>query len=82
MTVECVACQWFDLRGSDLARQGFGHCGARATEQHHLQAGQPSKATTFSAVFLRECIRHEPAASHVTAQRRAWLEKQSTKKKP
>lgn len=63
MTVQCVTCDRFKLRGSDLARYGFGLCPLRPAWQFQ------------SASYPRECAHHAPAAAEQVEQRRAWLAK-------
>lgn len=64
MTVQCVTCARFDLRGAPagLARSGFGCCEKR------------SKSEFVSIVYPRECQWHKDAEASVVEKRRAWVE--------
>lgn len=61
--VECITCQRFALRGSNLARHGFGLCADNARSQ------------LFSAVYPRDCARHLLDKPERTEQLRAWMAK-------
>lgn len=63
MTVQCFACDRFRLKGSELARHGFGKC------KH-----EPSAGTFFSALYRRECSRFAPTDEATAEGRRAYLE--------
>lgn len=63
MQVTCITCRRFSLRGSPLARHGFGLCAM--LPRHTMQ----------SATWPRECANHVPAEAEVADKRRAWLEK-------
>lgn len=63
MTVQCVACTNFSLRGSELAQHGLGSCAAKRRHEY------------VSAVYPRECWNFARADAEREAERRAWLEK-------
>lgn len=67
MTVECITCDRFKLRGSDLAKHGFGHCELRPRWEHY-PADRP-----------RECAHHAPAKPEQVEQRRAWLARKDSR---
>ncbi|WP_237173023.1 hypothetical protein [Paracandidimonas lactea] len=63
MTVQCIACRHFNLRGAgQMARQGFGHCALRG-----------SAAVFQSATFERLCPRFEAVDADTVAKRTTWL---------
>jgi hypothetical protein len=64
MTVECIACRSFALRGSDLADNGFGICGlSRQEAGAYVSARYPRDCPTFSAVDAEK-----------ERKRREWLD--------
>lgn len=63
MTVECIKCKHFNLKGSELGRLGFGLCALRSI----------SKATTYSATWGRQCAQFTPATPETIAKREAVL---------
>lgn len=67
--VECVTCQRFALRGSSLARHGFGLC------------ADNSPSRMVSAVYSRNCARHLPDKPERTEQLRAWMAKHEPQRK-
>lgn len=72
MTVECVTCARFTLRGVDLARHGFGACTVPTT--------RPEKAALFvSPSYPRECNSHRPAEADIVQARKEWLSKPKKK---
>jgi hypothetical protein len=67
--VECITCQRFALRGSSLARHGFGLCADNP----------PSRMV--SAVHLRNCARHLPDKPERAEQLRVWMAKHEAQRK-
>lgn len=67
-SVQCVTCARFSLKTSQLARHGFGHCGAK------------TKAEYVSISYPQQCARHQQAKEEVIAERRAWWAKASEPK--
>lgn len=63
MTVECVTCERFSLRGAPLARSGFGLCEAK------------NGSVNVSATFPRKCKDHAAADGGLVEKRRVWLVK-------
>lgn len=59
--VWCVECEHFNLRGSTLAKHGFGLCKFLPN------------CTMQSATFGRSCERHRTAPAEKIEQRVAWL---------
>jgi len=62
VTVKCVACKHWRLKGSALAQNGFGLC-----------TRQAETATFYAAHFERECKLFTPAGTDITFGRHAWL---------
>lgn len=62
MTVQCIACANFMMRGSRMAREGYGHC----------SKGRPYEY--MSAVYERSCASHLQHDDKTVAERKAWLE--------
>jgi hypothetical protein len=67
VTVQCVACLNFSLRGSELARHGFGNCAKK------------SRCEYPSAVYPRYCQQFVQADADQEAARRSWLDERGTK---
>jgi hypothetical protein len=65
MTVQCIACKAFSLRGSEMSADGFGHC------SFSTMAG-----SYVSARHLRECERFSAVDAERERKRREWLEAQ------
>jgi hypothetical protein len=62
MSVRCVECSNFALRGSKLACNGFGHCALK-------------RASEFvSGVRSRECGNFRQADGNAVAARMDWLD--------
>lgn len=66
MTVQCVECSRFALRGSQLAPHGLGHCAHRPKWEHY-PAERPI-----------ECPRFEAAKVEQVEARRRWLAKKGS----
>jgi len=69
MTIQCVACKHFTLRGNcrssiGMASQGYGICSFGTVGQFQ------------SAIFPRNCAKFSPVEVEVKAKRLAWLDKQ------
>lgn len=62
MTVKCIECKHWRLKGSPLAQNGFGMCDRRA-----------EKATYYASQFARECPMFLAAGPDITFGRHAWL---------
>lgn len=67
MTVQCVQCTNFSLKGCPAAQHGFGNC-------RHDKVGNYQ-----SARYERTCAKYSPADADVAKARMAWLEKQEGK---
>lgn len=67
MSVQCVTCSRFTLRGAPMAREGFGCCSLK----------KPSESV--SARYPRECRSHEQAEADVVEKRVAWFKSNSVR---
>jgi hypothetical protein len=63
MSVQCVSCKAFSLRGSELAEAGFGKCGFSTKAGSYVSARHP-----------RECERFSAVDSEKERKRREWLD--------
>lgn len=69
MTVQCIACVHFSLKGSELAQHGFGRCALAPIWERH------------PATFKRECEHHRPAPAYRVEAGIKWLEKSDPTKR-
>lgn len=65
--VQCVACTNFSLRGSELARHGFGNCAKKSSWQYQ------------SAICQRDCWQFAQVDAGMESARRCWLGERITK---
>lgn len=66
MTVQCLTCDRFTLRGSSLAKHGAGHCALRPKHEH------------FGATRKHDCENHLQTTEAKMVPRRVWLAKMNS----
>jgi hypothetical protein len=62
--MKCIQCANFSLRGSPIARSGWGYC-----------SHDPLPGMYVSSQFERECDKFAAADEDVVTAREAWLQK-------